>query len=1133
MVRYEYESGGSYYITTIGFGNGHLGWLNEAMADWVWGGNTRDIARAAIYADSHSGSVSGFLSSPVPDFVTAAKTPWNAAFTESSPLVLDLTATHTGIALTSFNASTTTTFFDIDNSGYATQTAWVGADMGLLCRDLNSNGRIDNAGELFGSSTVDGFALLSTLDSNGDHRIDQYDSAWSTLKIWVDANGDAVTQDGELHTLGSLNVASIDLAAVASSTSTISGNPISHTSFFTFTSGATATVADAWFVHDTTNSYYSGDYTLDVDTLLLPTLRGFGTLPDLAIAESQDSTLKGIVSDLASSFDMTTSFANGASLDSAITDIMYRWAGVDGVAPNSRGGSFDAQKLEFLEEFFGKNYVQIPKANSPNPTGFAVGELQDSWDATFYNEKAALLTQAGADSIFGGTVSYNPATGAFEGDKLLSQDAIDALQLAAPTTSTADTQHYWEQVAQYIGVVKGFENLTTTENTMMNDAILATDASLSWSGIEETALPRVFGYQVQGGPDDDNLTGTAYADNIDGGAGNDHIIGGGGNDTLHGGDGNDIITNSASGPSYLYGDAGDDELHAGTGGDHLYGGDGNDLLYGGAGADVLDAGAGGNIVYGKGGDDTYVYSGGADVYNEYTGGGTDTILLPSGITSGDLAISRINTTSLLITVGNIGSIEIESFFGSNGHTISSIETVTFSDATTLNLSSFTSLPTYGSDGADVLNGVYNTQDRDNTIYGYGGNDVITTGGGADYIDGGAGNDVMIGGAGNDTYAASPGYDKITDTVGALDTILMPAGITDEDVHLLRHSNSATTLEVTIDGLGQIDVLYQFSGGGGMEQIKFSDNSTIDLTAHIVESVGTTGNDTINGILSGASINDIIDGREGNDALYGGAGNDIYVFSTGHDTISDTAGTDVLNFGDAWSPGDISIYRDAGTTNLMFVDGDGNSAKILSQYYSSAYSVETAHFADGTSWNLLTMQIETHGTSGADNISAVSVGNQDDIIYGYDGNDTIHGGDGNDMLYGGNGNDTLYGQGGDDTVYGGDGNDTLYGDYTGSGADTFVFKSGDAGIDTIADFSTAQGDKIDIHDILVGYDPLTSAITDFVHITASGSNAILSVDANGTAGGASFTQIATLSGLSSLAGHENDLLTNGNLIAHAA
>ena len=218
----------------------------------------------------------------------------------SSPLVIDLSATHSGVTLTEWNAATTGTFFDLNENGFAVQTAWVTGDTGLLARDLNANGRIDSTAELFGSPTVDGFAKLAVLDSNHDMRIDANDEAWSTLVVWTDTNGDAVTQEGELHSLASLGIANIDLAGVAASTSTISGNPISHTSTVTFTDGATATVADAWFVHDNTNSYYAEDYTLDAEVLFLPTLRGYGTLPDLSIAMSQDSDLKDMVADFVS-----------------------------------------------------------------------------------------------------------------------------------------------------------------------------------------------------------------------------------------------------------------------------------------------------------------------------------------------------------------------------------------------------------------------------------------------------------------------------------------------------------------------------------------------------------------------------------------------------------------------------------------------------------------------------------------------------------------------------------------------------------------------------------------------------------------------------------------------------------------
>lgn len=226
---------------------------------------------------------SGTLPSPISGEIQPA---FASAISAASPLVIDLSSAHTGVTLTTWSASTTDTFFDLNANGFAVQTAWVSGDTGLLARDLNSDGAIDSSAELFGSPTVDGFAKLAALDSNHDLRIDNNDADWSTLVVWTDTNGDAVTQSGELQSLASLGIESVDLAGVASSTSTISGNPISHTSTIRFTSGATAAIADAWFIHDKANSYYTGDYTLDAETLFLPGLRGYGTLPDLTVAMS-------------------------------------------------------------------------------------------------------------------------------------------------------------------------------------------------------------------------------------------------------------------------------------------------------------------------------------------------------------------------------------------------------------------------------------------------------------------------------------------------------------------------------------------------------------------------------------------------------------------------------------------------------------------------------------------------------------------------------------------------------------------------------------------------------------------------------------------------------------------------------
>lgn len=81
----------------------------------------------------------------------------------------------------------------------------------------------------------------------------------------------------------------------------------------------------------------------------------------------------------------------------------------------------------------------------------------------------------------------------------------------------------------------------------------------------------------------------------------------------------------------------------------------------------------------------------------------------------------------------------------------------------------------------------------------------------------------------------------------------------------------------------------------------------------------------------------------------------------------------------------------------------------------------------------------------------------DYLFGGAGADTLSGGKGWDMLVGGSGDDTLMGGLGNDILAGGSGNDTLMG---GGGDDTFVYGSGD-GTDTITDFKTVYGDKVDL------------------------------------------------------------------------
>ena len=79
--------------------------------------------------------------------------------------------------------------------------------------------------------------------------IDAKDAAYSQLKVWVDANGDGVSQSGELKSLASLDIASISVNGDKTSAKD-KGNWIGMQSTMTKTDGSTAATGDVWFTAD-------------------------------------------------------------------------------------------------------------------------------------------------------------------------------------------------------------------------------------------------------------------------------------------------------------------------------------------------------------------------------------------------------------------------------------------------------------------------------------------------------------------------------------------------------------------------------------------------------------------------------------------------------------------------------------------------------------------------------------------------------------------------------------------------------------------------------------------------------------------------------------------------------------------
>ncbi len=91
--------------------------------------------------------------------------------------------------------------------------------------------------------------------------------------------------------------------------------------------------------------------------------------------------------------------------------------------------------------------------------------------------------------------------------------------------------------------------------------------------------------------------------------------------------------------------------------------------------------------------------------------------------------------------------------------------------------------------------------------------------------------------------------------------------------------------------------------------------------------------------------------------------------------------------------------------------------------------------------------------------------QENIIFGDDGNDTLRGGEKDDTLNGGAGNDVLHGNGGDDVLIGGPGRDFMVG---GAGNDVFRFDAvADMDGDLIAAFHNGD-DALDFRGLGLTY-----------------------------------------------------------------
>jgi len=298
-----------------------------------------------------------------------------------------------------------------------------------------------------------------------------------------------------------------------------------------------------------------------------------------------------------------------------------------------------------------------------------------------------------------------------------------------------------------------------------------------------------------------------------------------------------------------------------------------------------------------------------------------------------------------------------------------------------------------------------TATGNDVLNGLGGNDVLIGWQGNDVLHGGAGADWLIGG----NLLSLSGGPWLLEAAGSdtadYSTSAIGVGIDLSIMHGQVISFSQDWRAANAGSVTSFGVVY---GRGGDAQ----GDRLINITN-----------------LTGSGQNDFLGGNVDANVLRGGAGNDTLRGGAGADILDGGAGIDMADYSTA-STGVIVDIAFGGGSSHDVSDADGDVLVGIERLRGSAF---------------------------------------DDRLAGADGDDLLSGGAGNDNLGGLRGRDALFGGAGDDRITGGEGADYIEGD---AGADTFIYsfdhEVGFGKADLIADFSSAEGDRIDLQGIAVLY-----------------------------------------------------------------
>ncbi|MBF0421097.1 MAG: hypothetical protein HQL78_13150, partial [Magnetococcales bacterium] len=138
--------------------------------------------------------------------------------------------------------------FDMNLTGKPQATGWIAPSDALLALDLNHDGVINNARELFSEYVFkdvhSGKEALAKFDANQDHLIDAKDPVFKDIFVWRDGNLNGISEAGELSTLAQKEISSIQLDTTTDS-HWQGSNQVLTDGHFTYTDGHMGQLAEA------------------------------------------------------------------------------------------------------------------------------------------------------------------------------------------------------------------------------------------------------------------------------------------------------------------------------------------------------------------------------------------------------------------------------------------------------------------------------------------------------------------------------------------------------------------------------------------------------------------------------------------------------------------------------------------------------------------------------------------------------------------------------------------------------------------------------------------------------------------------------------------------------------------------